>query len=121
MEILLWLLVIAAVVGTVVLGRLFKISDQEAKMTKLILELIDYTNRSLPEWRYSSNLSSVCEYAIEAMEIVEATNDIEDITQLRKLIMTKAEEICAARNITIDPDFVRLLSTIVDALIVKKS
>ena len=89
------------------------------RMTKLILELIDYLNISLNKWEFSGNISLVCKYAIQAMGIIEETNEDLDIFTLKKMVMCKAEDICKQNNIKVDEDFTKILSTIVDALIIK--
>lgn len=119
MEFLFYVLFVAAVVGLIFLGRLLKVKDSETQFAKLIIEVVDLINKKL-EWTYSGELSTVIQYAVMALNIVEETNDCTDYATLKEIVKNKTIEICVLNEIEVDDDFVNLLGNIVDILIEKK-
>ncbi len=119
MEFLFYVLFAVAVVGLIFLGKLLKVKDNETKFAKLILEIVDLVNAKV-EWKYSGSLTTVIDYAIMALNVVEETNDCTDYNKLKELVKNKATEICVLNGIEVDDDFVNLLGNIVDILIEKK-
>lgn len=111
--------VLALIVGVLFLARKLNITSKEADFAKLILEVADYINSAVPEWSYSNRLSTVIEYGIMALNIAKEQENITTTAELKDFAMKQAELICALNNIEVDDDFIRLLNSIIDALIEK--
>lgn len=111
--------VLALIVGVLFLARKLNITSKEADFAKLLLEVADYINSAVPEWAYSDRLSTVIEYGIMALNIAKEQENITTTAELKDFAMKQAELICALNNIEVDDDFVRLLNSIIDALIEK--
>jgi len=123
MDILTMILVFAlaagAVVGLIFFARKFNVTKKEADFGLLLGEVVNYINSKI-DWKYSGSLTLVVEYAKMALHIVKEQGDAQDISQLRKLVLIKAEIICQMNHITVDADFLRLLNAVIDVIIAKE-
>jgi len=111
--------VAALIAGILFLAKKFDIKSKEADFAKLLLEVVDFVNSAIPEWRYSDKLTTVIEYGIMALNIAKAQENITSIAELKDFALKQAELICEMNDLKIDDDFVRLLNGIIDALIEK--
>ena len=116
----LWFLGATGAVALVIfLARKFNITKKEADFGLLFMEVVNYINSKI-DWKYSGSLSDVVTYVTMALKVVKEQGDAQDFTQLRKLVLIKAELICEMNKIKVDADFLRLLVAVVDVVLEKE-
>jgi hypothetical protein len=116
----LWFLGATGAVALVIfLARKFNITKKEADFGLLFMEVVNYINSKI-DWKYSGSLSDVVTYVTMALKVVKEQGDAQDFTQLRKLVLIKAELICEMNKIKVDADFLRLLNAVIDVILTKE-
>lgn len=111
-------LVLGILIGIVWVRKKFNIKDADIDNLKLILDLIDVLNTTY-EWKYSKELSVVCDYVLMALRIAKENVDMTDMVKVREYVFLQAEAICQINNIPVDDALRDLLGKIIDALLAK--
>lgn len=101
----------------VCIKRKLNIQEQEIRLIKLILEVVDYISKEL-DFKHDK-ISLITKYTLESLLFVEEFETTYDIEMKKQLVIDKAIEICAENKIEVTSETYVIVEKIADFLIEK--
>ena len=89
-----------------------KLTDKNKDELALILQVIDYLNKNVVEWKYSGELSTIVKYSLEGLAFVDEFNTTLNADAKSVLVKEKTLLILREKGIIPDSDLITLVDEI---------